>query len=62
MKAINKKCSKLQYKVLKFVYNDHNSSYQELLIKGGHLSIFVHLMHTMEIEVYKCVNGVAQNN
>ena len=37
----------------------HNSNYKDLFLKGDHLIMSVHLMHTIAIEVYKCINGIA---
>jgi phosphohistidine swiveling domain-containing protein len=53
------KLAKVQFRALKFVYNDFSSDYEFLLQKGNHVSISVHLMQTIAIEVYKCVNGIA---
>ena len=53
------KLSKLQYRALKFVYNDFMSDYESLLLKGNHSSVSVHLMHSIAIEVYKCIKGTS---
>jgi len=53
------KLAKLQYRALKFVYNDFTSDYEQLLLKGNHVSMSVHLMHTVAVEVYKCMYNIA---
>jgi hypothetical protein len=54
-----KKLEKLNFRALRFVYDDHTSSYEELLLKDNHSSISVHFMHCLATEVYKCINELA---
>ncbi len=51
-----KKMENIQLKALRFVFNDFNSSYAELLKKSKQLSISIHLIRSLAIEVYKCIN------
>ena len=39
--------------------NDFESSCEELLSKSNVLSISIHLLHNIAIEVYKCINNLA---
>ena len=54
-----RKLEKLQYRALKFVYNDFESSYSVLLNKSGTLSVNGYLKYMICIEVYKCVNDLS---
>ena len=54
-----KRLEKLQFRALKFVNNDFESSCEELLSKSNVLSISIHLLHNIAIEVYKCINNLA---
>lgn len=50
---------RMNCRALRFVYNDYDSTYDALLLKGNHKSIRVLLLHAMAIEVYKCINGIS---
>jgi len=50
---------KLNCRALRFVYNDYVATYDDLLSRGNHKSIHVLFMHTLAIEVYKCINGIS---
>jgi len=54
-----KKMEAIQLKALRFVFYDFNSSYEELLVKSGQPSIAIHLIQSLAIEVYKCLNNIA---
>ncbi len=49
----------IQLKALRFVFNDFTSSYAELLKKSEQPSISIHLIRSLAIEVYKCINEIA---
>lgn len=50
------KLEKLQERALRFVFNDHQSSYEALLSRGNFLSLAMHRLKLLAIEVYKCVH------
>lgn len=50
---------KINCRALRFLYDDFDSTYTELLAKGNHRSISVLLMHTIATEVYKSLNGMS---
>ena len=53
------KLERIQYRALKFVYNEFDVSYEDLLKKSKTLSISVHMMHCIAVEVFKCLNDIA---
>ena len=53
------KMEKANCRALRFLYSDFDSTYDELLQKGNHKSVLVLLMHSMAIEVYKCIKGIS---
>ncbi len=54
-----KKMEHIQLKALLFVFNNFTSSYAELLIKSEQPSISIHLIRSLAIEVYQCINEIA---
>ena len=54
-----KKLEKIQYRALKFVFNDFQNSYEDLLVKSKNLSVSVYIMHCIVTEVFKCLNELA---
>ena len=51
-----RKIERIQYRALKFVYNDYSSDYTTLLSRGNHNTILVHRLRYIAIETYKCIN------
>ncbi len=54
-----KKMEPIQLKALFFFFNDFTLSYAELLTKSKLPSISIHLIRSLAIEVYKCINEIA---
>jgi hypothetical protein len=54
-----RKLEKLQCRALRFVYCDYTSSYEVLLARSKQLSLSVHLLYNLAVEVYKCINDLA---
>ena len=52
------KLDRLQHRALRFVYNDYDSSYFDLLNRSKSLEVSDYLKYTMCIEVYKCTNSL----
>ena len=50
------KLEKLQERGLRFVFSDHTSTYEALLLKANLLSLSMNRLKLLGIEVYKCVN------
>ena len=44
--------------VLRFLYNDHKSSYDDLLLKSGRCTMQVSRQRTLCIEIYKTMNNL----
>ena len=51
------KLEKIQEKALRVVYNDHKSSYSELLAKSDLVSLSIYRLRFLAIEMFKCVHG-----
>ena len=49
----------MQERALRFVYEDYNSSYEELLQKAKVPSLQIRRMRTMALETYKIINKLA---
>ncbi len=52
------KMEKVQKRSLRFVYNDFTSSYEELLAKGNHSTLYITRLRYMATEFYKFENSV----
>ena len=48
----------MQFRGLRYVYDDYISSYDNLLEKAGMDTIELLLQKTMLVEIYKCLNGI----
>ena len=57
MKSLQK-IEKLQERALRFLYNDHKSSYDDLLLKSGRCTMQVSRQRTLCIEIYKTMNDL----
>jgi hypothetical protein len=55
----SKKLGKVQERALRFVYEDYNSSYEELLHKAKVPSLQIRRIRTMALETFKIVNKIA---
>ena len=51
------KLDKLQHRALRFVYNDFDAPYHELLSRSNTMSVSNYLKYVLSIEMYKCVNN-----
>ena len=50
---------KVNCRALRFVYDDFNASYDELLLRGNHRRVKVIIMHALATEVYKCLHDLS---
>ena len=57
MKSLQK-IEKLQERALRFLYNDHKSSYNDLLYKSGKCTMQVSRQRALCIEIYKTMNNL----
>ncbi len=48
----------VQKKPLRFVYNDFTSSYEELLAKGNHSTLYITRLRYIATEFYKCMDSL----
>jgi hypothetical protein len=55
----SKKLEKIQYRALKFIYNDYSSSYDDLLRKAKIPTLEVNRLRMMAIEIYKIHNNLS---
>lgn len=55
-KRTPKKLEKIQERAPRFVYDDFNSGYDELLIKANIPSLYIRRLRTMAIETCKILN------
>jgi hypothetical protein len=55
----SKKLEKVQERALRFVYEDYNSSYEELLHKAKAPSLQIRQIRTMALETFKIVSKIA---
>ena len=53
------KLEKLQYRALRIVYNDFQSSYEDLLHRVNTTTLHLGRMQSIAIETFKCLNGIA---
>ena len=53
-----KKIENLQKRALKFLYNDYEISYEELLLKSGRATMNVNGLRILCIEIYKTINNL----
>ena len=53
---------RIHCRALRFLYNDYDGSYDDLLRKGGHRSVKVLLMHSLATEVFKSLNEIGPSN
>ena len=56
-KSLNK-VESLQKRVLRFLYEDYVSSYEELLQKAGKETMKVNRLRSLCIEIYKSINNI----
>ena len=53
-----RKMEKVQERALRFVYKDFNSSYEQLLAKGEHSTLYLTRIRYIATEFYKCMNQI----
>ncbi len=56
--TLKTRLNKIQYRGLRYVYNDFSASYDSLLDKSGMCTIDLLLQKTMLVEIFKCVRGI----
>ena len=58
-RAENNRINRLHERVLRIIYDDHSSTFEELLEKDGTVSIHVRNIRKVAIEMYKVFHGIA---
>ena len=53
-----KKIKNLQKRALRFLYNDYDISYEELLLKSDTATMNVNRLRTLWSEIYKTINNL----
>ena len=56
--TLKTRLEKIQYKGLKYVYNDYSASYDSLLDRSEMCTIELLLQKTMLVEIFKSVHGI----
>ena len=56
---MNNKINRLQERALRFVFNDYNSSFQNLLIRDGSVTVHHNNIRLLAIEMYKVKNELS---
>ena len=52
------KIEKIQERALRFLYSDHVSSYNDLLLKSKRCTMHVSRLRSLSIEIFKTLNGL----
>ena len=60
-RTVNNKINQLHERALRLVYNDYDSTFNELLEKDGSVSIHHRNIHSLAIEMYKINQGLNQS-
>ena len=58
-RTLNNKINRIHERALRIVYNDANSSFNELLIKNRSFTIHERNIQTLATEVFKIINGLS---
>ena len=58
-RGLNNRINKIQEKALRIVYNDHISTFEELLDQDNSVTIHNRNIQLLAIEIYKVVNGIS---
>ena len=58
-RSVNTRINNLHYRALRIVYRDETSSFRELLLRDGSVSIHHLNLQSLAIEMFKVVKGVA---
>ena len=58
-KSNTDKIEKVQERALRFVYEDYNSTYEELLTKANLPALYIRRMINMAMEIFKILNELA---
>ena len=61
-RKMNNKINRLQERALRFVFNDYNSSFQNLLIRDGSVTVHHNNIRLLAIEMYKVKNELSPNH
>ena len=57
-RKLNNRIDKIHERALRAVYNDHRSSFDELLLRDNSVTIHVRNLQALAIEIYKVVNDI----
>ena len=58
-RTLNNRINRIHERALRIVYNDDNSTFNELLKKDGSFTIHERNIQTLLIEVFKVINGIS---
>ncbi len=56
--TLKTRLEKIQYRGLRYVYNDYNSSYEALLERSGMCSIDILVQKTILVKIFKSLHGI----
>ena len=60
-RSINARINRIHERTLRIVYNDNNSSFDELLVKSGSVKIHHRNSQLLAIEIYKAFNNLSSS-
>ena len=58
----NTKINKIHEHALRILYNDYESTFDQLLSQDNSFTIHVQAIQRLCIEIYKCINGISVGN
>ena len=58
-RTLNNRINRIHERALRIVYNDENSTFNELLKKDGSFTTHERNIQTLVIEVFKVINGIS---
>ena len=58
-RKINHKINRIHERALRTVYNDVDSSFEELLLKDNAVTVHIKNIQALAIEIYKVVNNIS---
>ena len=58
-RKLNNRINRIHERALRTVYNDHISSFEELLLKDNSVTIHVRNLQALAVEIYKVVNDIS---
>ena len=58
-RQLNNRINRIHYRALKLIYNDENSTFEDLLLRDGSFTIHERNIQSLAIELYKVAYGIS---